>query len=104
MRVLLVVIAAISLTASVGTCTLAKGAPHEIEAQIWFLIFVVAGCGSAVLDLLQKIREGVKPVTLAAPDRPVAPDRPASPPPTPAASSPDRTQKGSCSNCGSLLP
>ena len=45
MRVLLIIIAAIALVASLGTCALAKGAPQEIGAQIWFLIFVVAGTG-----------------------------------------------------------
>jgi hypothetical protein len=56
-RSLLQVIAVISLLASLGTCAVAKGAPHEIEAQVWFLIFIVSATGAAALDILRQIAE-----------------------------------------------
>lgn len=46
----------LSLLMSLGTCAVAKGAHHEIEALIWLLIAVVAGAASAILGELERHR------------------------------------------------
>ena len=55
MRILLMLIAAVSMLVSLGTCALANGAAQKFEGLVWFLIFVASGAASAVLQELEHI-------------------------------------------------
>lgn len=46
--------------AALGTCSIAKGAPHEIEGMIAFLIGTVLICAAALLRAINKVAEAIK--------------------------------------------
>lgn len=57
MRNFLALVFALSLLASLGTCTVSKGAVHEIEALIWLLIGTVALVGYAILGAIERLSQ-----------------------------------------------
>lgn len=56
MRGFFAALAALSLLLALGTCAVSKGAVHEIEAQIWILIAVVAIACHAIIRELERNR------------------------------------------------
>ena len=61
MRNFLALLFAISLLASLGTCTVSKGAVHEIEALIWLLIGTIALVGYAILGAIERSSKAPPP-------------------------------------------
>ena len=52
MKIFLFLCALVAAILSLGTCTLAKGAPHEIEGLIWLLISFVCLVGAGIIEAI----------------------------------------------------
>lgn len=57
MKITLGVAGVIALLLSLGTCTMAKGALHEIEGLIWLVIAAVCLAGAGIIEVVSAPRD-----------------------------------------------
>ena len=64
MKIFLFLCATAAAVLSLGTCSLAKGAPHEIEGLIWLLISAVSFVGAGIIEALRTPQESEEQAAL----------------------------------------
>lgn len=61
MHIFLGVLAAVTLAVGIGSCSLAKGAIHEIESLVWMLMSAVFFSGAAIVHEIRTLHKPLSP-------------------------------------------